>query len=125
MLDHQSAAVLFRALGDPTRLRLFELLSHGPAPVSALAEPFDMSLTAVGQHLSILESAGLIHSEKVGRVRTCACSPDAIEALDAWIGARRSLISSRLDRLGELLDDMHPPKKPDRVRTAIRRKSPR
>jgi len=108
MLDHHSTADRFRALADPTRLALYERLTEGPAPVSELAAPFDMSLTAVGQHLAILEGAGLIRSEKSGRIRTCECVPEAIESLEKWIHARRRHIGRQLDRLGEVLDQLHP-----------------
>ncbi len=63
---------LFHALADPARRAMLERLSRGPAPVSELARPLPMSLPAAMQHLDVLEAAGLVRSEKVGRVRTCA-----------------------------------------------------
>jgi len=69
-LDH-----LFHALADPARRAMVERLSRGPAPVSELARPLPMSLPSVMQHLGVLEDAGLVRSEKVGRVRTCAIKP--------------------------------------------------
>ncbi len=111
MLDHQPIDAIFRALADPTRKALVERLSQGPAPVSALAEPFAMSLTAIGQHLAVLEEAGLVQSQKIGRVRTCSLKPNAFAALDSWIDAHRLIAERRLDRLSALLDETYPPEK--------------
>lgn len=116
MLDHQPIDAIFRALADPTRKALVERLAEGPAAVSALAEPFDMSLTAIGQHLAVLEEAGLVQSQKIGRVRTCSLKPDAFAALVSWIDAHRLLAERRLDRLGALLDETYPPEKPGKSR---------
>ena len=72
MLNQQTSLDLaFQALADPTRRAMVERLSRGPASVSELAKPLDMSLPAVMQHLAMLESSGLVRSQKVGRVRTC------------------------------------------------------
>ena len=94
---------LFHALADPTRRAMVERLSRGPAPVSELARPLPMSLPAAMQHLGVLEAAGLVRSEKVGRVRTCAVEPQALSQVEQWIDARRSEWEQRLDRLGEYL----------------------
>ena len=94
---------LFHALADPTRRAMMERLSRGPAPVSELARPLPMSLPAAMQHLGVLEAAGLVRSEKVGRVRTCAIEPHALSQVEQWINARRSEWEQRLDRLGEYL----------------------
>jgi len=104
MLHHYPIDSCFRALSDPTRLAIFERLSHGPSSVSQLAQPFAMSLTAVGQHLEILEGSGLIRTQKVGRVRTCSINAAGLDRLSGWIAERRSLVERRLDRLAELLD---------------------
>ena len=88
---------------EPTRRAIVERLSRGPATVSALAEPFDMTFAAVVQHLQVLEACGLIRSEKVGRVRTCRIEPQGLAPLADWIAARRSQVERRLDRLGEIL----------------------
>src|SRR3981081_2005405 len=66
---------VFHALGDPSRRLMVERLSHGPASVSELARPLDMSLAGVVQHLQVLEASGLVRSEKGGRVRTCRIEP--------------------------------------------------
>ncbi len=94
---------LFHALADPARRAMVERLSRGPAPVSELARPLPMSLPAAMQHLGVLEAAGLVRSEKVGRVRICAIEPQALSQAEHWINARRSEWEHRLDRLGEYL----------------------
>jgi DNA-binding transcriptional ArsR family regulator len=94
---------LFHALADPNRRGIVERLSLGPATVSELAEPLPMSLSAVVQHLKVLQVSGLVSSEKVGRVRTCRIEPAALRPVERWIRARRSSWESRLDRLGEYL----------------------
>jgi DNA-binding transcriptional ArsR family regulator len=94
---------LFHALADPARRAIVERLSRGPAPVSELARPLPMSLPAAMQHLGVLEAAGLVRSEKVGRVRTCAIEPQALSQAEQWISARRTEWMQRLDRLGEYL----------------------
>jgi DNA-binding transcriptional ArsR family regulator len=94
---------LFHALADPARRAIVERLSRGPAPVSELARPLPMSLPAAMQHLGVLEAAGLVRSEKVGRIRTCAIEPQAFSQAEQWINARRIEWEHRLDRLGEYL----------------------
>jgi DNA-binding transcriptional ArsR family regulator len=94
---------VFHALGDPTRRAILDRLSRGPLSVSRLAEPLDITLTAVAQHLQVLEESGLVHTEKVGRVRTCRIEPTGFSVLEKWIGDHRSLWERRLDRLGDLL----------------------
>ena len=95
---------LFHALGDPTRRAIVEKLSEGPLSVSSLAAPLEITLTAVAQHLEVLEECGLVHTEKIGRVRTCRLEPGGFSPLEQWIRDRRSLWERRLDRLGDLLD---------------------
>jgi len=99
---------LFHALADPSRRVIVERLSRGPASVSQLAEPLPMSLPAVVQHLQVLESSGLIRSEKVGRVRTCHLELKSLDTADNWIRARRAEWEKRLDRLGEYLASTDP-----------------
>jgi DNA-binding transcriptional ArsR family regulator len=94
---------VFHALADPSRRVIVERLSLGPATVSELAQPLPMSLSAVVQHLQVLQGSGLVRSEKVGRVRTCRIEPAALRPVEQWIGARRSSWERRLDRLGEYL----------------------
>jgi DNA-binding transcriptional ArsR family regulator len=94
---------LFHALADPARRAMVERLSRGPAPVSELARPLPMSLPAAMQHLGVLEAAGLVRSEKTGRVRTCVLQPPALSRAEHWINARRTEWEHRLDRLGDYL----------------------
>jgi len=94
---------IFHALGDPTRRTIMEKLGEGPISVSRLAEPLDMTLAAVVQHLQVLEESGLVQTEKAGRVRTCHIDPAGLSAVQKWIGDRRSMWERKLDRLGDLL----------------------
>lgn len=94
---------IFNALGDPTRRAIVERLSEGPLSVSQLAGPLGITLTAVAQHLQILEECRLARTEKVGRVRSCQIDPAGFSVLEKWIRDRRSLWERRLDRLGDLL----------------------
>lgn len=84
---------------------MVERLSRGPTSVSELAAPMPMSMSAVVQHLKILEAAGLVASEKVGRVRTCRVEPQALSAAERWINERRKSVERSLDRLGAFLDE--------------------
>ena len=94
---------LFHALGDPTRRAMLDRLSQGPQSVSALAAPLGITLTAVVQHLQILEECGLAHTEKLGRVRTCRIESAGFDALEQWIRSHRTVWERKLDRLGALL----------------------
>ncbi len=95
MLNYRALDALFRGLADPTRRFILERLSYGDASVSLLAEPLPMSVAAVLQHLQVLEETGLIHTEKVGRVRTCRLEPQALRLLDQWVRRQRSLWERR------------------------------
>ena len=96
---------IFHALGDPTRRAIIERIGDGPVSVSQLAEPLGISVTAVGQHLQLLEHAGLVRTEKLGRVRTCSLNPAGLALAKQWIEDRRSVWNRRLDSLGELLTE--------------------
>jgi DNA-binding transcriptional ArsR family regulator len=95
---------VFQALADPSRRSIIDRLSRGPASVSELAAPLAMSLPAVMQHLAVLEAGGLVHTEKVGRVRSCTLEPDVLSAAEQWIHDRRTVWVKRLDRLDTFLD---------------------
>lgn len=95
----------FHALGDPTRLAVVERLMEGPASVSDLARPYPMALPAFTKHLGVLERAGLIRSEKTGRVRTCFIHPPAIREIDQWLTDRRAMWEGRLDRLARHVEN--------------------
>lgn len=106
MLDHSHLDDIFKALADPTRRALIDRLSAGPATVSALAEPFSLTLAAISLHLKQLEAAGLVQSEKIGRVRTCRLAPESLAAAERWLGDRRALWRRRLAGLERLLEDL-------------------
>lgn len=93
----------FRALGDPTRLAVLERLAGGPAAVSELARGFDMALPSFTQHLKLLEEAGLVRSEKKGRVRTYRLQPRRLQAAEGWLARQRRLWERRLDQLDAYL----------------------
>jgi len=97
---------LFHALADPARRMMIERLTRGAAAVSELARPLPMSLPSAMQHLGVLEAAGLVRSEKRGRVRTYAIEPRALSQVEEWIGARRLEWERRLDRLGAYLETL-------------------
>lgn len=92
--------VVLRALADPTRRALVERLAQSPAIVSDLAAPFSMALPSLMQHLSILENAGVVTSEKHGRVRTVSLRPGALDVLHLWLGEQRTPAEHQADRLG-------------------------
>ena len=96
----------FQALADPTRRAIVERLGRGSASVSELKRPLDMSLPAVMQHLEVLETSGLIVSEKSGRVRTCRINPAAFAEAERWMAERRLEWERRLDRLGDYLETL-------------------
>ena len=99
---------VFDALGDPTRRAMVALLARGPVTVSALSEPLGVTVTAVGQHLRLLEHAGLAASETRGRTRYCRLRPDGLRELERWAQQCRMEWEVRFDRLGTLLDELGP-----------------
>jgi DNA-binding transcriptional ArsR family regulator len=96
---------LFQALADATRRAMVDRLSEGPASVSELAKPLAMSLSAVVQHLQVLEAGGLVSSQKTGRVRTCRLEPHAMRDAETWIADRRCAWEQRIDRLADFLGE--------------------
>jgi DNA-binding transcriptional ArsR family regulator len=114
----QSAALdgLFQALGDPARRGMVDRLCRGPASVSELAKPLSMTLSAVVQHLQVLEASGLVRTRKLGRVRTCELEASALESAERWLAGRRSLWEARFDRLGEYLAEQNALGKPTKKR---------
>lgn len=103
MLNHPQLDLVFQALADPTRRDMVERLGRGPASVSELAAPLDMSLPAVLQHLQVLEASGLVSSEKTGRVRMVRIEPEVMESAESWFTRRRAVWERRFDRLGDFL----------------------
>ncbi|MCW3847804.1 metalloregulator ArsR/SmtB family transcription factor [Sphingomonas sp. LB-2] len=96
---------VFHALGDPSRRAIVERLARGPLSVSRLAEPLGITVTAVGQHLRLLESCGLVASEKHGRTRVCRIEAAGLITIAQWIAHCRELWETRLDRLGDVLGE--------------------
>ena len=101
-----AVAAVFDALGDPTRRAMLARMIDGPVTVSDLASPLGITRTAVGQHLHVLERAGLAVSEKRGRTRYCQVRPQGLSLLETWIGHVRREWEARLDRLGDVLDGL-------------------
>jgi DNA-binding transcriptional ArsR family regulator len=100
---------VFHALADPGRRVMVERLSAGPASVSELGRPLEMSLAAVVQHVQVLEASGLVRTQKVGRTRTCSIDPATLRSAESWIAERRALWERRLDRLGDYLGSTREP----------------
>lgn len=96
---------IFHALGDPTRRAILEKLSQSPVSASRLAEPLNLTVAAVVQHLQVLEDSGLVTTEKVGRVRTCRIEPKGLALARQWLDDRRTIWERRFHRLGELLEE--------------------
>lgn len=101
MLQYKAAPLdlAFQALSDPGRRAMVERLSLGPASVSELAKPLPMTLSAVVQHLKVLEEAALVKSEKVGRVRTCTLQIDTVTQVERWIAERKRFWEQQYDQL--------------------------
>ena len=98
MVQSAVADGVFHALSNPTRRKVLEQLSVGPATVSELAAPFDMALPSFVQHLAVLEQTRLVKSKKRGRVRTYEIAPARFKVVDDWLTARRRLWEARLDQ---------------------------
>jgi DNA-binding transcriptional ArsR family regulator len=96
----------FGALSDPTRRGVLEQLGRGDASITALAERFHMTLTGMKKHVSALEQAGLVKTEKVGRVRTCKLGPRGLEEEAAWIERYRQLWAARFDELDNVIEEL-------------------
>ncbi len=94
----------FAALADPTRRAVLERLGRGNATISDLAEPFGITLTGMKKHVGVLEDAGLVTTEKVGRSRRCSLGPRRLDDVQEWIDGYRRMLDARLDRFGDLLD---------------------
>ena len=104
MVQYQEIDRTFAALGDPTRRSVLERLGRGSATITELAEPFGISLTGMKKHVRVLEEAGLVTTEKVGRARMCSAGPRRLEDVQTWTQTYRQMLEERLDRFGELLE---------------------
>lgn len=96
---------VFHALGDSTRRAIVGRLSKGALSVTRLAVPLGITLTAVVQHVRVLEESRLVRTEKTGRTRTCHIETAGFLALEKWIANHRTVWERRLDRLGQILDE--------------------
>lgn len=104
MINYQTRLdPVFHALSDPMRRRIVDALAQGPASVSEIAAPLGISLPGVMQHLKVLEDAGIVKSEKVGRTRTCTLDTAPLSRAESWIAERRRFWESRLDQLEAFL----------------------
>jgi len=106
MVQSAAADDVFHALANPTRRKVLERLSVGPATVSELAERFDMQLPSFVQHLSVLEQSRLVRSKKRGRVRTYEIAPERFKVAEDWLIARRRLWEARLDRFDQYVKQL-------------------
>jgi DNA-binding transcriptional ArsR family regulator len=108
MVQHSSAHLdaSFAALSDATRRGVLEQLGRSEASITELADKFHMTLTGMKKHVGVLEQAGLVTTEKVGRVRTCKLGPSRLEAEKAWIERYRQLWSARFDELDVILEEL-------------------
>ena len=96
----------FAALSDVTRRGVLEQLGRADASITNLAEKFHMTLTGMKKHVGVLEHAGLVTTEKVGRVRTCKLGPRRLQEETAWIERYRQLWGSRFDELDEVVEEL-------------------
>jgi DNA-binding transcriptional ArsR family regulator len=94
---------MFFALADVNRRGMLDRLSRGPASVSELAEPLGVALPSAVKHLALLEHSGFVVSQKVGRVRTYRIEPKALDAMEAWVARRKTLLNAQFDRLDAYL----------------------
>ena len=118
VLNNQGLDQVFQALADPTRRAIVERLVGGSASVSDLAAPFDVSLSAIVQHINLLEGSGLVRTSKAGRTRTVELDRKRLDTAERWFARHRERWEQRLDRLGDLLaeedrdaDNAQPPTK--------------
>ncbi|WP_028926741.1 ArsR/SmtB family transcription factor [Pseudonocardia acaciae] len=104
MVQRYGLDASFAALADPTRRGILERLARGVASVTELAERFEMTLTGMKKHIGLLEDAGMVVTEKRGRVRYCRLGANALEREVAWIRGYQRDLAARMDRLEEFLD---------------------
>lgn len=107
MVQYCSFDVTFGALSDATRRGILEQLGRADASISALAERFHMSLTGMKKHVAVLEHAGFVVTEKIGRVRTCKLGQRELEEEAAWIAGYRQVWAERFSALEGLVTELH------------------
>jgi DNA-binding transcriptional ArsR family regulator len=115
MVQHSQARLddSFAALSDTTRRGVLEQLGRFDASITDLAEKFHMTLTGMKKHVGVLEEAGLVTTEKVGRVRTCKLGPRRLEEETAWIERYRQLWDARFDELDKVVEELKRKEKVD------------
>ncbi len=106
MVQYQPIDRTLAALADPTRRGILERVGRGSATITELAQPYGISLTGMKKHVQVLEDAGLVTTEKVGRTRQCTAAPRGLEDVREWTDAYRRMLEERLDRFGQLLERM-------------------
>jgi DNA-binding transcriptional ArsR family regulator len=104
MVQYQTLDSTFGALSDATRRGILVRLGRSDAAITELANDFDMTLTGMKKHISVLEIAGLVTTEKVGRVRRCTLGPRRLDEETEWIETYRQMLEARLNRLGDFLE---------------------
>jgi DNA-binding transcriptional ArsR family regulator len=104
MVQFQPIDRTLAALADPTRRDVLERLGRASATITELAEPYGISLTGMKKHVRVLEDAGLVATEKVGRTRVCTVGPRRLDDVSEWIGGYRQMLEDRLDRFEDLLE---------------------
>jgi DNA-binding transcriptional ArsR family regulator len=104
----------FAALADATRRGVLEQLGRSDASITDLAEKFHMTLTGMKKHVGVLEEAGLVTTEKVGRVRTCKLGARGLEDVAAWIERHRALWDARFDELDQVVEELKRNERADR-----------
>jgi len=115
MVQYSSARLdaSFAALSDATRRGVLERLGRADASITDLAGKFHLTLTGMKKHVGVLERAGLVTTEKVGRVRTCKLGPRRLQEETAWIERHRQLWASRFDALDEVVEELKQKEKVD------------
>jgi DNA-binding transcriptional ArsR family regulator len=115
MVQYSNAALnaSFAALSDATRRGVLERLGRADASITDLAQKFDMTLTGMKKHVGVLEQAGLVTTEKIGRVRTCTLGRCRLEAETAWIERYRQRWASRFDELDKVVEELKRQEKVD------------
>lgn len=115
MVQYQQGVLdaAFAALADPTRRGVLERLGRAEASITDLADGFDMTLTGMSKHVRVLESAGLVTTEKVGRVRTCRIGTRRLEEVASWIGRYQELWDARFSALDDIVEDLQRQEKID------------
>jgi DNA-binding transcriptional ArsR family regulator len=119
MVQHKPASLdtAFTALSDPTRRGVLERLGRADASITELAQTFHMTLTGMKKHVSVLEEAGLVSTQKVGRVRTCTLGMRRLEDEAAWIERYRQLWEARFDELDKVVEELKQKEKTDGRKT--------